>query len=532
MNLILVDDEAISIETLQDGMDWHKLGIDNVFKAMSMKKACQLFQSEQIDIMICDIEMPQNNGLELLKWLRENNYQVVSIFLTGHADFKYAKKAIELRSMEYLLKPISFEKLGEIILKAVEEVKSNHEKLETKQFADKWYENKPKRLRNFWRDIVMTYPSSTLNEIVHIGANQNISVRKESVYIPLLVASKQSFYKTRSQVAKKDTDIRLSNIHLSIYEKSIAPLIFINSRKAVIILEKGNEKDIKDEIENIKFLSSLFIEKVNDNFNIVLSCIIGDICSADNLSKQFSRLLNMEESNVCDESCIMLLSEKANSYQKYNRPDIKLWAKYLKQNKLNTLEEKIDSYFEEQKKTGNLNLTILNQFQYDYIQMIYAQLEGNDISNYVIFNSQEDEELFAKAIISIANIKEWIKYVNAKTASYLTVQNNMENIIEEIKKYLDKNIYNDISRNDIAEEVNLNPEYLSRFFHKETGVHLIKYIQNEKVKKSKKLLCETDFGIGEIASMLGYSNFAYFSQLFKNITGFSPNAYRKKNKKS
>ena len=183
INLLLVDDEALSIKILLEGVDWEKLEIDNVFTAMSMKQACELFEKNQIDIMICDIEMPQNNGIELLKWVRENEYETINIFLTGHADFEYAKKAIELQSMDYLLKPISFDKMKKIVLLAVEKVKKREKEYEIEQIAERWQINKPKILEQFWREVVTSSISSSMEDIVTAARNRNIAIYdKKNIY--------------------------------------------------------------------------------------------------------------------------------------------------------------------------------------------------------------------------------------------------------------------------------------------------------------------------------------------------------------
>lgn len=62
--------------------------------------------------------MPAATGFDLVQWVREQNFRIQVIFLTSYAEFDYARRAIQLESVEYLLKPIDFEKLEEALKKS------------------------------------------------------------------------------------------------------------------------------------------------------------------------------------------------------------------------------------------------------------------------------------------------------------------------------------------------------------------------------------------------------------------------------
>lgn len=118
MNALVVDDDYYVVTALEKKIDWKLLGIENVYTANNVAQAREILQEHPVQILISDIEMPQGSGLELLAWIREEQYAVQAIFLTNYADFNYAQKAIELQSFEYFLKPIEFDKLMLIIQKA------------------------------------------------------------------------------------------------------------------------------------------------------------------------------------------------------------------------------------------------------------------------------------------------------------------------------------------------------------------------------------------------------------------------------
>lgn len=134
MNLLLVDDEAFALEALEHAINWKSLGIDQVFTCGNIKAARQICQESDIQIMICDIEMPNGTGLDLAKWLSENYPDLLILFLTCHSDFSFAKEAISCHAFAYLLKPFDIEEISQAVEEAVQQSR-NRQKLNRSLFA-------------------------------------------------------------------------------------------------------------------------------------------------------------------------------------------------------------------------------------------------------------------------------------------------------------------------------------------------------------------------------------------------------------
>ena len=64
MNLLLVDDEVYVVRTLQKKIDWERQGVDRVFTAFNVERAKEIFLQEKIDILLTDIEMPRESGMQ------------------------------------------------------------------------------------------------------------------------------------------------------------------------------------------------------------------------------------------------------------------------------------------------------------------------------------------------------------------------------------------------------------------------------------------------------------------------------------
>ena len=83
MNILLVDDQPNIISSLVSCIPWHSLGISSIYTATSAAAAREILLSHSADILITDIEMPHEDGLSLISWMRENDFNPECILLTS-----------------------------------------------------------------------------------------------------------------------------------------------------------------------------------------------------------------------------------------------------------------------------------------------------------------------------------------------------------------------------------------------------------------------------------------------------------------
>lgn len=119
MNLLIVDDDKFIIEGIMQGISWEEFSFEHIYTAVGYYPAKRKFVENRIDLVLCDIEMPQGSGLDLVEWARTEGFKGEVIFLTSYAEFKYAQRAITLGCREYLLKPIAMDELTEVLRQAV-----------------------------------------------------------------------------------------------------------------------------------------------------------------------------------------------------------------------------------------------------------------------------------------------------------------------------------------------------------------------------------------------------------------------------
>lgn len=111
MNALILDDDILDLEGMKLLVDWGRLGIQQIFCATSTAQARRIVLTEAIDIALCDIELPEESGLDFVQWMVDQEVGAVVIFVTSHAKFDYASRALKLQARDYLLKPVSGEAL-------------------------------------------------------------------------------------------------------------------------------------------------------------------------------------------------------------------------------------------------------------------------------------------------------------------------------------------------------------------------------------------------------------------------------------
>lgn len=122
MNILIVDDQPNVISSLLQRVPWQGIGISNVYTANSALAARDVLFSKQVDILLADIEMPQENGLSLVRWIRSKGLEIECILLTSHANFYYAQIAISLEICDYVIQPAATEDIVRSIEKAKDKV--------------------------------------------------------------------------------------------------------------------------------------------------------------------------------------------------------------------------------------------------------------------------------------------------------------------------------------------------------------------------------------------------------------------------
>jgi two-component system response regulator YesN len=122
MKVLIVDDEAYAVNALINRIDWAGFGFEAPLSARSMAQAQSVFLAEKIDLLLCDIEMPQGSGLDLFEWVKAYYPRTECIFVTCHDEYYYLRAAMQLGSCDYILKPVDYDQLRETLKEIVRRI--------------------------------------------------------------------------------------------------------------------------------------------------------------------------------------------------------------------------------------------------------------------------------------------------------------------------------------------------------------------------------------------------------------------------
>lgn len=186
MHILVVDDDRMAVKYVASILKQKELGISEIFEAYSVKQAMEVIENHSIEILLCDIEMPKGSGYDLLAWMNRNHYQVVSVFITSHAKFSYVTQAMEMRVVEYLLKPVSTENLIKVVKKAITMAEENNRKKKNEEIVLRWKAGQELRIKEFWRKILL---ENVTQEYIMDILVQRFDISKElgSHYYPILI---------------------------------------------------------------------------------------------------------------------------------------------------------------------------------------------------------------------------------------------------------------------------------------------------------------------------------------------------------
>ncbi|WP_428024151.1 response regulator transcription factor [Arcobacter sp.] len=125
-NVLFVEDDLIMLEQINELLE---MIFQSVYSAKNGQEAFELFEEENIDLIISDIKMPVMDGLTLIEKIRKVNYDIPIILLTNYSEKDYLLHAANLSIDGYIFKPIEYENLVQTVIKAMKRSGKNQNKI-------------------------------------------------------------------------------------------------------------------------------------------------------------------------------------------------------------------------------------------------------------------------------------------------------------------------------------------------------------------------------------------------------------------
>lgn len=462
MNLIIIDDEKLMVKSLLKGIDWKNIGFEQVYTAYGITDAKKMFERGRIEVMLCDIEMPGGNGIEMLKWVNSNYPHVISVFLTCHADFKYAQEAISLGSFNYLLKPVNYEELSEIMSKACMKVKEWEQNNLLKSFGNRWKQNEAIFVEKFWEDFIHGKLGGTKQAAQDALKLRKLDYTLEEQYGILLVETVDVGMKT----SQWDSILREFTIKNIIQEELEVSGIFPNriqmsEKRLMIILSEKLDSDYRDYYMQ---RTEAMIAYIKSELDIQLFSLLSLPLKFESISEAVEKMERYLENMVLYEKETLVFQELVDNTTQYQKPKLTLWGELMEKQNKTELFLGIDQYLDDLIQKRMVNSEILNLFYHDVIHLLYNYLMNKGIEAGRLLEGTSFKKNYREATGSVKIMKGWIRELVEKSFGYVDIVDEKTEIIEKLKNYIDANLDSDLSRNILAELVYLNPDYMTRFF--------------------------------------------------------------------
>lgn len=526
MNLLIIDDEEYVIDSIIQNVDWQETGISHVYAASSMEQAERLMRTVPVQLLLCDIVMPGHNGFEVVEALKEQGYEFLVLFLTSYAEFEYAKRAISLNSFDYLLKPVDFSALTEAIKKAKEKAEAM-EGYKNYQAEWKLRKNRERILKKkFWKELLENRDNGRSADAVMEKYQPDVDRRAQYALILLGL-----FYDgpVSQRLEEKTMRFVLGNVAGEIFaEYSIGVECVLGMEKdTYLLIIRWDGEEAEEEKTAHDRPAQAFTGWMQKMFSLHTWCGVSVWVSMEGLTDSLERLKTMKDDSLSVRDRVIY----ERSFVRPDRPaphtDLYTWELLLKNRRQEELLESIGGYLKRLDDQELITRDLLKTFRMDLMQITYTYLSQQGIQAHLLFSGAEEEHYFRQALDSTARAREFAEYLIRTAMEYEDFIRNADSVARRIRLYIDEHYREEIHRSDLAKLVYLNTDYISRIFKKEEGVSISGYLLKKRVEEAKRLLGESSLPVNAISLHVGYSNFSYFTKMFRENTGHSPLEYRR-----
>lgn len=463
-----------------------------VARAINGQKAIEELQKQKIDVVFTDIRMPIIDGLDLANYIKINYPNIITVITSGYSDFEYARKGIEFKVYDYLLKPVSKSKILNLLNNIEREIAKKNNEAKKKMLFDRMDKT----------DLHTPDPEC----IIILACAGSLPVYGNDVLVPAAAFWNQ---------------VSLENIVPGILKGGEEYMIFTGTTMAekIITIESSSAdcmKSVSEELFNIL---------IHEDLTITLGCTMGIKMSEINkvigtLRDEIIRRL------ILTKSQILYLNDLLENYSevKYSKDRVESIVKCLIAGDSENVRRYVLQTFETMEISNATQEDIINffdmiinhyYFNADFLKKKISVVKRDlyeTINNFIDYYSMSEDVTSVLLNIAEINKEKFIK---------------KPKLIENIEEYLKLNYQKSITNAVLSKEFGFVPSYISRLFRQyNDGVSPGEYLGNYRIEKAKKIMKENpEILVKEIADMVGFNDAYYFSKIFKKKTGMWPTKY-------
>jgi two-component system response regulator YesN len=530
VTLMIADDEQIERQALQLIIKQHCPAIEVVGETGDGQSATRIAAACKPDIVLMDIRMPGMDGLEAAKIIRKLLPNTRIIMLTAFDEFAYAKEALKIGAVEYLLKPVRPKDIVSTLQSTLEKVSELRAKqAEEEQLRQSVESALPFIQMSFVYDLI----SGAIRNPDHLRERCRFLGLKVEPSVALVVDIDHF-----KQLTFNATELEKQLLKQQVYQHICravgdAALVTPFESDNLIVLLGFSDSLTAEFVETAARNRAADIQNcIYNEMNIGVTIGIGNYYSDPReIHKSYLEARNAErqrfylgEKQIIHIKDVPYLSASPFNYPfHYERAVLDKVRCGDRQQAKVTLHELLDGIFASQASIETVKACVLELL----IVLSRSAVEGGaNLEQLTLLNFNCIDQLTACS--SKSKVEEWLL-----TALDHFMNNMLDNrtstnlrVINSACDYIVKNCNKNVSLEEVAKTVHLSPFYFSRLFKQEKGYNFVDFLTQVRIDKAKKLLQNPDYTAVRIAAEVGYQDASYFSRVFRQATGMTPNQYR------
>jgi len=513
--VLIVDDEAIERKGLEMILTESFSSSITIAEADSGRTAILKAEEFRPDIIFLDIKMPGIDGVEAAKEIKKLNRNVTIFMLTAFDKFEYARQLMKIGVRDYILKPYSREEVIEPLKKALQEIEQDKAK-RTEELTLR--DNYQRALSIVQSRVITSMFMQASNKPNIMALDLEETFQKESFVLVL------EWMKTNEATNHQEPIDFLPFIQTGLNYSFPNHFIGEETMGRIPILIQIDEKN-KDQKTKMKELAMTcgreLISKLRHAFpDFTFSIGIGRLYDEVEKFVQSYHEALYALSSIKHPYQVQfysqLLTEKEDSQGITYSYDLE---KKLLEAVTSGLVDDVPIHYKkyiDSLLAYSKNSKEMEEKVSEFLILLSRQIIDSGISITFNKNLAESNSIYKlqDELMSIANHIHSMYYSQSK------------DIMVIAKEYIVDHFDKAITLEEVAEVVNLSPQYFSKTFKERAGCSFIDYLTELRVGRAKELIRSKQQSVKEVCFHVGYKDPNYFSRVFKKYTGISPSDYR------
>ncbi len=523
--LMLVDDESEIREGLLEVVNFEECGFTVVGDAANGFEALQRSEELNPDIIITDIRMPLMDGLTMCRHVIKRLPSVNFIVLSGYDDFEYARRAINIKVLDYVLKPISSEEFIEVL-------KSAKEKLD-REFA---LRRDISRLRRLFEESLPLRREHLLCSLLLGGISAQQAIETAKTLTLSLEADQYMIALAKTLPTAKAPgigdgnllDVAISNMFNELIES--AHIFHFNGAQAILFLFSEEEDAPGKAVEIMDSARRHIAHFFQVPIGVGISAATVSLAGLEGCAKQAVSALEKSMMLGAEQTVLITDIEPGNRNNQAADErllrDLENALKICDENRAREALCDLMANFEQMKLSPNGARIYLLEMLMVFLRVSRDLSLGIDLM-----------EIHPKKSL-LGRLMEYPSPVQARDEFFLLCKKMLgmidkanittgQILSQKAMDYIQEHFSDkDISIECLCQHLYISPSYFSAIFKRETHTTFHQVLNQMRMDKAMQLLTTTEWKSSRVAEEIGLPDPSYFSYAFKRHFGVSPSQVR------